>query len=145
MRPMKPVSQSHLTPCTDCGHHCSSAAPSCPNCGKPFEHASGGDPKAWDNVCTQVLSQSSLKVGMCLTLLGLIRVIEGVKNVSSFVDELLALNAVLFLVSGHYSYIALKETDGSKKLLLGKKGDRLFTASVCLLAVICAILTFELL
>ncbi len=56
-----------------------------------------------------------------------------------------ALNAVLFLVSGHYSYSALKETEGNKKLMLGKNGDRLFTASVYLLVVICAILSFELL
>ena len=86
-----------------------------------------------------------MMIGMCLTLLGLIRVVEGVKSVSSMGDELLAINAIGFLASSILSYYAVKETDGARKRKKGRAGDILFSASLCLLAVICGILAFDLL
>jgi hypothetical protein len=78
-----------------------------------------------------------------LTLLGLLRVIEGVKHISHFSDELLAVTAVGFLVSGFFSYFALKETQVSRKRRLGTMGHRVFVASTCGLAIICIIVVLE--
>lgn len=82
---------------------------------------------------------------MCLTLLGLIKVVEGVKSVSSFTDELLAFNALGFMLSSLFSYFALKEDNAQRKQLKGRFGDVCFSGSLALLVIICAILAFELL
>jgi hypothetical protein len=60
-------------------------------------------------------------------------------------DELLAIDAVGFLVSGLLSYIGIKDADPERKHKKGRAGDILFTLSLSLLAVICAIVAFELL
>ena len=85
-----------------------------------------------------------MKIGMCLTLLGLIKVVEGVKNISSVIDELLAIDAVGFLMSSIVTYYAIKQ-GGDRKRQVGRAGDMLFMGSLLLLAVICGILVFKLL
>ncbi|HEU4390529.1 MAG TPA: hypothetical protein VFV34_22190 [Blastocatellia bacterium] len=81
---------------------------------------------------------------MCLTLLGLIKVVEGVKNVRSIADELLAVNAVGFLLSGMISYFALKEGRAPHKNKKARVGDFIFSASLCMLALICGVVLIEL-
>ena len=131
--------------CADCGRLCSREAASCPNCGKPLRlNPAGGGVSLEDRIFDHILTQSSVKIGLCLTLLGLIRVVEGVKSVTSFADELLALNAVGFLLSSILSYFAIKEADAERRQKKGKAGDRVFSASLGLLAVICLVIAFEL-
>ena len=77
---------------------------------------------------------------MCLTLLGLIKVVEGVNNFTSFVDQLLAINAVGFLFSSIISYFAVKELKPHRKHIIGKAGDVIFTLSLCLLVIICKVI-----
>src|SRR5688572_21675966 len=99
---------STLNPCPDCAHPCSYEARSCPNCGKPYPHPKSGGPVHDDAIYAHLLNHSAVKVGSCLTLLGLIKAVEGVKEVVSVSDELLAIAAMSFIVSGAATYIALK-------------------------------------
>src|SRR6185295_8881759 len=101
---------STLLPCPACQHSCSTSAKTCPNCGHPFpdqapEPAAITGPQIYD----YVFNHSLMMVGLCLTLLGLTKLVEGLKNVSTLADELLAANAVFFLVAGLLSYLALKQ------------------------------------
>jgi hypothetical protein len=140
------VGYNPLEPCADCGHLCSAEAQSCPNCGKPCPRQPNRAKGMLGNeIYTHILNQSSMKIGMCLTLLGLIKVVEGVKNVTSIVDELLAIDAVGFLISSIATYYALKQAEGDSKRRAGKIGDMIFTLSLLVLAVICGVLAFELL
>ena len=135
-----------LRPCADCGRSCSVDAPSCPNCGKPLpsdQAAPGG--KLRDAIYNQILAQSTTRVGMCLTLLGLIRVVEGVKDVHTWVDEMLAINAVGFLVSSMFSHFALKDEESPRKHRKGRAADVLFSGSLCLLIGICITVALQLL
>jgi hypothetical protein len=81
---------------------------------------------------------------MCLTLLGLIKVVEGVKSVRSIADELLAVDALGFLLSSILSYFALKDSRETRKGKTARAGDLVFSASLCLLALVCGIIVFEL-
>ena len=82
---------------------------------------------------------------MCLTLLGLIRVVEGVKDVHTWVDEMLAINAVGFLVSSMFSHFALKDEESPRKHRKGRAADLLFSGSLCLLIGICITVALQLL
>jgi len=97
-----------------------------------------------DTIYSQVLNHSSVKVGSCLTLLGLIKAVEGVKNVVSIADELLAIAAMAFIVSGGATYMALKNTDPVGKRRMGRIGDLMFTAGLMILLGICVVIVFEL-
>lgn len=138
------IKAHRLNPCPDCQHLCSVDAPFCPNCGKPFPEAAKRNRILDEKIFDKILSQSSTKIGMCLTLLGLIKVLEGVKNVTRFSDELLAINAFGFLLATIFSYLAMKEEDAERKQKKGRVGDIIFSLSLGLLALVCAIMVFEL-
>jgi len=138
------LEEKNMTPCPTCHHSCSVEALSCPNCGKPFSASLKGSKRELDdNIFTHILNQSSAKVGMCLTLLGLVRVVEGVMNIHTLVDELLAICAVGFLVSSLLTYSTLKKEEGKGRQKMGRAGDFIFTGALSLLAVICVSLLFE--
>ncbi|MEW6131384.1 MAG: hypothetical protein AB1757_30425 [Acidobacteriota bacterium] len=133
-----------LISCPDCAHQCSQQAISCPSCGKPFTPPSAAGKKVLDDkVFDHILMQSSMKVGMCLTLLGLIKVVEGAKNLKSFTDEFLAIVALFFTVSGIASYFAIKESNPDRKQQKGTIADFIFSIALCLLAIICAIIALQ--
>lgn len=140
------IRERALTPCPDCEHLCSVEALSCPNCGKPLRPEPDKTKATLDDsINNHILNQSSMKVGMCLTLLGLIKVVEGVKNVKSVVDELLAIDALAFLISSIVSYYALKQMEAERKRKASRVGDLIFTGAIFVLIGVCAILAFELL
>ena len=142
-----PAIASTLSPCPDCGHPCSNEARSCPNCGKPWPHprsGSGGRSVDEDTIYAQVLNHSSNKLGSCLTLLGLIKAVERIKNGVSMADELLAIAAITFIVSLGATYMALKQSDPVSKRRAGKVGDLMFTAGLVILLGICVVIAFEL-
>ena len=136
--------EKNLMACPTCQHSCSVEAQACPSCGKPFSARLNGSKKELgDTIYAHILNHSATHIGMCLTLLGLVRVVEGVKNVHTLADELLAINAVGFLVSSLLTYSALKKEEGEGKQKLLRAGDIIFTGALGLLAVICVTLVFE--
>jgi hypothetical protein len=140
---MHPKSDNHkLIPCPDCEHLCSPAAHSCPNCGKPLAEKAD-DATLNDKMIDRIMTHSSVKVGMCLTLLGLIKVVESVKRITVFSDEVLAATAFGFMLSGIVSYLALKDKDARRRQKKAKISDYLFTVSLCLLALVCGVVAFE--
>jgi hypothetical protein len=137
--------QYQLQPCPACANPCSAAAAFCPKCGHPFAPRIDAPPSALnDTIFSHIMDQSSVKVGMCLTLLGLMKVVEGVRSVTTIADELLAINALAFLLSTMLTYSALKSLNERRKRMLGRTADLVFTGALILLACICAVIAFEL-
>lgn len=82
-------------------------------------------------------------MGTCLTLFGILRVVEGVSRVSHFSDELLAVAAVGFLASGLSSCFALKEKGSMWKRRFDHISHMLFTSSIVVLGIICLIVVLH--
>jgi hypothetical protein len=142
---MSEQEKTSLIPCPDCGNSCSTAALSCPRCGRPLQQAPpSGVHALGDTIYTHISTQSSVKVGVCLTLLGLLKVVEGLKGVSTIGDEFLAVDAIIFLISGLLSYFALKQERQRRKYVLGRAADGLFITALCLLVIICCSIVYEL-
>ncbi|MEO6391362.1 MAG: hypothetical protein ABIP75_05875 [Pyrinomonadaceae bacterium] len=131
-----------LVPCPDCAHPCSAAAKTCPNCGRPKEEPTPAT--APDKLYDYVFSHSFMMVGLCLTLIGLARLVEGLKHVSSLADELLAANAVFFLISGFITYLALKDPSARTRRRKGRIGDLIFTSGIVCLVGICCVIALSL-
>ena len=98
-----------------------------------------------DQIYTHIASQSTTRLGVCLTLVGLFKVVDGLKTIEVLADEILAVGAVAFLVSGMLGYYALRTKKPRTKYLVGRIADATYLASNGLLIVICLIIAFELL
>ena len=92
--------------------------------------------KQEENISPHVFSVSAGMVGVCLTVISLINVGSAIRKVSTIGDDLIALNAVIFILSCYLSYSAMKTQDRKRRLLLEKVADRIFlTVVVCLFVV----------
>jgi hypothetical protein len=86
-----------------------------------------------------VFKNSLMMVGLCLTLLGLIRLVEGLKHLGTMGDELLAANSVIFLTSALVSYFALKQPDPVRRRRAGRSGDLIFSLGILFMLGICVV------
>ncbi len=81
-------------------------------------------------------------VGVCLTVIGLFRVITELKNVDTIGDNLLAVDALAFLTSFILSYIALRRHESKRNYRLEKIADAIFLTALCMMAVICGLIAY---
>lgn len=68
---------------------------------------SGKDPRIRSPLSHHILPTSSTMIGICMTLVGLVKVTE-IQAGRSHVDEYAALAAVIFLISSVASYLSLR-------------------------------------
>src|SRR5438046_5850401 len=59
------------------------------------------------DICIHIFTVSSAMVGVCLTVIGLIRVVVTLGKADTLADDCLAVDALLFLTSCLLSYCAL--------------------------------------
>jgi hypothetical protein len=90
-----------------------------------------------------VLSCSATMVGVCLTSISLVKILEG-RIGASRVDEYLSLNAVIFLFSAFFAYLSLR-TDDSRRVtsLYDKTADLAFMIGLAVMVVIAVLFAYE--
>jgi hypothetical protein len=90
-----------------------------------------------------VFTVSATLVGVCLTVIGIMRHLGGARA-SHYGTELLALDAFLYLICCILSYSALKMRNHLKrKSLFTNIADYLFIIALSLMAVICGLIVYE--
>jgi hypothetical protein len=60
------------------------------------------------SVAEQIFQGAAVMVGVAITLMGLVGVIAGLRNAQTSIDDLLAVDAFVFLVSCLAAYLALR-------------------------------------
>ncbi len=93
-------------------------------------------------ISTHVFSVSSGMVGVCLTVIGLIRVVITLRKISTIADDLLAIDALLFLIASLLSYAALRTRAVRRMQLFERIADRVFICAMILMTIVCGILTY---
>ncbi len=81
-------------------------------------------------------------VGVCLTVIGLFRVITELKSISTIGDNLLALDALAFIASCILSYIALRTRASKRRRRVEKIADGIFLTAMSLMAAICGLIAY---
>jgi len=77
----------------------------------------------------RIFSTSAQLVGVCLTVIGLFRVVSDLKNINSVADNLMAIDALIFLGSCLLAYLALRSLKGAaESKRLQPERDNLATA-----------------
>jgi hypothetical protein len=95
-----------------------------------------------EDICKQIFSVSAAMVGVCLTVIGLVRVIISVQQVDNFAGDLLSVDALLFLCSCLSAYWALRMRSFRRMHRLERMADGLFILGLILMVAVCGIITF---
>jgi uncharacterized membrane protein YidH (DUF202 family) len=99
--------------------------------------------KQEENISIHIFSVSAAMVGVCLTVLGLFTISKTLSKIETFGDELISIDAVLFLISCLLSYTALKTKIKKRRYNLEKISDFFFLIALSLIVVICILLVLE--
>ncbi|MBS1794787.1 MAG: hypothetical protein JSS81_13085 [Acidobacteria bacterium] len=93
-------------------------------------------------ISIHIFSVSAALVGVCLTVIGIFRAIGALKNFSTLGDNILAIDALIFLGSCILAYSSLRSRNPEKKHKLERIADALFIVGLSLMAIVCTIIAY---
>src|SRR3954470_4529932 len=85
------------------------------------------------DICIHIFTVSSAMVGVCLTVIGLVRVFITLGAADTVADDLLAADAFLFLISCLLSYSALRTRSKRRMHRRERLADGIFIAAMILM------------
>jgi hypothetical protein len=97
-----------------------------------------------EDISIHIFSVSAGLVGVCLTVVGILRIVIS-KNVRTLADDLLSFDALLFLVSCSLAYLALRVRSTRRMHRVEKAADTVFITALVLMAFACAVITYAIL
>ena len=95
-----------------------------------------------EDISIHIFTVSSAMVGVCLTVIGLIRVVITFGKADTVADDLLAADAFLFLLSCLISYSALRTRSKRRMHRMERIADGIFILAMILMVVICGFITY---
>jgi len=95
-----------------------------------------------EDISVHLFTVSAAMVGVCLTVIGLIRVVITMGKIDTITDDLLALDALLFVIACLLSYSALRTRSARRMHRVEKFADVVFIAAMLLMTAICALITY---
>lgn len=103
-----------------------------PNPRKPLE----------EDVAIHIFTVSAAMVGVCLTVIGLLRIVINMNQKDTLADDLLAFDAVLFLLSCILSYWALRTRSTHRMHSVERIADTIFMIALFGMVGICMFITY---
>lgn len=100
------------------------------------------DAKLEHDICVHIFTVSAGMVGVCLTVIGLLRVVITLGKADTLADDFVAVDAVLFLVACVSSYWALRTRSVSRMHRVERFADIAFILALVLMVVICGFVTY---
>ena len=95
-----------------------------------------------EDLCIHIFTVSSAMVGVCLTVIGILRIVITVQKTDTLADDLVATDAILFLLSSILSYMALRSRSKRRMHGLERIADYIFIVALLFMAVICGFITY---
>ena len=97
-----------------------------------------------DDICVHIFTASATLVGVCLTVIGVLRLVRRLQGVSTTADVLLSMDAIGFLVACAIAYAALRTTRADRRRRIERYADGVFLMSLAIMTAVCALIAFEL-
>jgi hypothetical protein len=91
-----------------------------------------------------IFAVSAAMVGVCLTVIGLLRVVISIRKADTIADDILAINAVLFLIACLSSYGALRTRSSRRMHSLERFADLIFIIAMVVMVFACLFITYAL-
>lgn len=95
-------------------------------------------------LAVHIVSLSAMLVGVCLTVIGVIRVALNLGGWNTPADNILAGDAVLFLITCLLAYASLRTLRLSRRRALERLADLCFMIALTVMTLVCAMVAFEL-
>lgn len=97
-----------------------------------------------EDISIHVFSGSATLVGVCLTVVGIVRFVSIANAIDTFIDDLLLMGALFFLISCLLSYWALRTRNKHRMRLVEYFADTLFILGLLLVVGITGLLVYYL-
>lgn len=98
--------------------------------------------KLEEDICIHIFTVSSAMVGVCLTVIGLVRVVITLGKADTVADNLLAVDAMLFLISCLLSYAALRSRGLRRMHRIERAADVVFITAMIVMTAVCGYITY---
>ena len=95
-----------------------------------------------ERTCRLICPIAAGMVGVCLTGISLLRVANSMSHANTWADDLLAADAMLFLVATLSAYFALRVRTEARLHGLERVADATFIAGLVLLTAACFLITY---
>ena len=97
-----------------------------------------------DDICVHIFTASATLVGVCLTVIGLLRLVRRLQGVSTTADVLLSVDAIGFLAACAIAYAALRTNSAARRRRIERYADGVFLMALAIMTAVCALIAFEL-
>ncbi|WP_430392349.1 hypothetical protein [Dyella sp. 20L07] len=94
------------------------------------------------DICVHIFTASAAMVGVCLTVIGILRVVISLRKEDMLGDDLLAVNSMLYLASCLLSYWALRTRSVSRNHRLERTADVIFLTALVFTAINAGFITW---
>ena len=94
------------------------------------------------DICIHIFTVSSAMIGVCLTVIGLIRVVITLGTADTVADDFLAADALLFLISCLLAYWALRWRGLRRMHHIEKIADGIFIVAMIGMVVVFGLITY---
>lgn len=92
-----------------------------------------------------IFSVSAAMVGVCLTVIGIFRAVSELKSFSTYGDDALALDGLLFLFSCILAYSALRSNSEVRRRGFERAADVVFISALSIMSFVCCFLVYSIL
>ena len=94
------------------------------------------------DISVHIFLSSATMIGVCLTIIGISKAVFYFKPIETIADDLLALDALLFLAACALSYVALRTRSSKRHHAIEKAADGIFLIALVLMALTCFLITY---
>lgn len=94
------------------------------------------------DISIHIFSVSAALVGVCLTVISVVRVVITATRINTIADDILAADALLFLTSCLLAYSAMRSRTEKRMRLVERAADTVFIIGLLLMAIVCALITY---
>ena len=94
------------------------------------------------DISIHIFSVSAALVGVCLTVISVVRVVITATKINTVADDILAVDALLFLSSCLLAYSAMRSRTEKRLRMVERAADTVFIIGLVLMAIVCALITY---
>ncbi|VVP67017.1 hypothetical protein PS918_00499 [Pseudomonas fluorescens] len=94
-----------------------------------------------DDICVHIFTSSGAMVGVCLTVVGILRVVINIRQEDVIGQNLLAINAIIYLTTCLIAYWALRTRKAKRNHRLERVADALFLLGLTLTTITTGFIT----
>ncbi len=96
-----------------------------------------------EGISIHIFSVSAVLVGACLTVIGIVHLVISARGTKTIADDLLALDALVFLAACVLAYVSIRTRGRRMSLRIERMADYSFIAALVLMFAVCLVIVYS--